>query len=225
MAQGDGFAGELRHAAFQQHSETRGFLTICRPVAERLHHTDFRGLLSCTGQSRGLASLFRNDVLECLDHLPKIVLHRPGAFGRDEGNPLPESRLGDRCIAEPGGVLDERLEVPRIVASLDKRQDLLVVVLLFGTLRVGVLLLVGCHDCPFAVAVTIWPGRVVVKQSTTSSPGGMVPVENQRGRVVDPIRLSSIERAHWRPSRIAHTTSDWPRRMSPAANSLGTLVL
>ena len=25
--------------------------------------------------------------------------------------------------------------------------------------------------------------------------------------------------AHWRPSRIAHTTSDWPRRMSPAANT------
>ncbi len=27
-------------------------------------------------------------------------------------------------------------------------------------------------------------------------------------------------RAHCRPSRIAHTTSDWPRRMSPAANTL-----
>lgn len=46
-----------------------------------------------------------------------------------------------------------------------------------------------------------------------------------RGRVVLPIKLSSIERAHWRPSRIAQTTSDWPRRMSPAANSRGTLVL
>ena len=47
----------------------------------------------------------------------------------------------------------------------------------------------------------------------------------QRGRVVLPIRVSSIERAHWRPSRIAQTTRDWPRRMSPAANSFGTLVL
>ena len=47
----------------------------------------------------------------------------------------------------------------------------------------------------------------------------------QRGTVVLPIRVSSIERAHWRPSRIAQTTRDWPRRMSPAANSFGTLVL
>jgi hypothetical protein len=47
----------------------------------------------------------------------------------------------------------------------------------------------------------------------------------QRGRVDEPIRYSSTARAHWRPSRIAHTTSDWPRRMSPAANTLSTLVL
>ena len=26
-------------------------------------------------------------------------------------------------------------------------------------------------------------------------------------------------RAHWRPSLIAHTISDWPRRASPAANT------
>src|SRR5882762_5938099 len=39
-----------------------------------------------------------------------------------------------------------------------------------------------------------------------------------RGRVLDPIRNSSTARAHCRPSRIAQTTSDWPRRMSPAAN-------
>ena len=42
---------------------------------------------------------------------------------------------------------------------------------------------------------------------------------DQRGSVVDPIRNLSTEWAHWRPSRIAHTTSDWPRRMSPAANT------
>ena len=41
-----------------------------------------------------------------------------------------------------------------------------------------------------------------------------------RGSTDDPIRNSSIERAACLPSRIAHTTSDWPRRMSPAANSL-----
>ena len=39
-----------------------------------------------------------------------------------------------------------------------------------------------------------------------------------------PIRNSSTARAHCRPSRIAQTTSDWPRRMSPAAKTLGTDV-
>ena len=47
----------------------------------------------------------------------------------------------------------------------------------------------------------------------------------QRGSVVDPIRNLSTACAAWRPSRIAHTTSDWPRRMSPAANTLGTECL
>ena len=45
-----------------------------------------------------------------------------------------------------------------------------------------------------------------------------------RGKRLAPIRNSSIARAHCRPSRIAQTTSDWPRRMSPAANNLGTEV-
>jgi uncharacterized protein len=45
-----------------------------------------------------------------------------------------------------------------------------------------------------------------------------------RGRLLAPIRNSSTERAAWRPSRIAQTTSDWPRRMSPAANTFGTDV-
>ena len=35
----------------------------------------------------------------------------------------------------------------------------------------------------------------------------------------------SIARAHRRPSRIAQTTSDWPRRMSPAENTFGSEVL
>ena len=46
----------------------------------------------------------------------------------------------------------------------------------------------------------------------------------QRGSSEDPMRNSSTARAHCRPSRIAHTTSDWPRRMSPAAKTFGTLV-
>ena len=48
-----------------------------------------------------------------------------------------------------------------------------------------------------------------------------VPVELHRGSVVSPIRYLSTACAAWRPSRIAHTTSDWPRRMSPAENTFG----
>ena len=32
-------------------------------------------------------------------------------------------------------------------------------------------------------------------------------------------------RAHWRPSLIAHTISDWPRRASPAAKTPSTEVV
>ena len=45
-----------------------------------------------------------------------------------------------------------------------------------------------------------------------------------RGRSLAPIRCASTARAHCRPSRIAQTTSDWPRRMSPAVKTLSTLV-
>jgi hypothetical protein len=44
------------------------------------------------------------------------------------------------------------------------------------------------------------------------------------GRSVFPIRNVSIDRAHSRPSRMAQTTSDWPRRMSPAVNTFGREV-
>src|SRR5450830_1554438 len=53
---------------------------------------------------------------------------------------------------------------------------------------------------------------------------GLSPVSPQRGKIDDPIKNSSTARAHCRPSRIAHTTSDCPRRTSPAANTLGTEV-
>jgi hypothetical protein len=46
----------------------------------------------------------------------------------------------------------------------------------------------------------------------------------QRGRSVFPIRNLSMACAAWRPSRMAQTTSDWPRRMSPAANTFGREV-
>ncbi len=45
------------------------------------------------------------------------------------------------------------------------------------------------------------------------------------GRWVCPISHRSIDRAASRPSWIAHTTSDWPRRMSPAAKTPSRLVL
>src|SRR5271154_741327 len=43
------------------------------------------------------------------------------------------------------------------------------------------------------------------------------------GRNVSPIRYASTARAASRPSQIAHTTSDCPRRESPAAKTPGTL--
>jgi PIN domain nuclease of toxin-antitoxin system len=48
--------------------------------------------------------------------------------------------------------------------------------------------------------------------------------DDHRGSRLVPIRNSSTARAHWRPSRIAQTIKDWPRRMSPAANNLATEV-
>jgi hypothetical protein len=46
-----------------------------------------------------------------------------------------------------------------------------------------------------------------------------------RGSSVEPIRNLSTACAAWRPSRIAHTTSDWPRRMSPAVKTLASELL
>jgi hypothetical protein len=45
-----------------------------------------------------------------------------------------------------------------------------------------------------------------------------------RGKSVAPIKNRSIDWAHNRPSRIAQTTSDWPRRMSPAEKTFGSEV-
>jgi len=44
------------------------------------------------------------------------------------------------------------------------------------------------------------------------------------GRRDSPIRNASTPCAASRPSAIAHTISDWPRRASPAANTPGTVV-
>jgi hypothetical protein len=45
------------------------------------------------------------------------------------------------------------------------------------------------------------------------------------GSSLDPIRNLSTPTAASRPSQIAHTISDWPRRVSPAAKTPGTLVI
>ena len=52
------------------------------------------------------------------------------------------------------------------------------------------------------------------------SPFGFFPLTINAGSVVVPIRNLSTACAAERPSRIAHTTSDWPRRISPAVNTL-----
>src|SRR5580704_16992361 len=162
MAQGDGFAGELGHAALQQHPESRSLLAADSPVAQRLHDTGFGDLLSGARQSRVLAALLRERELERLHHLPEIMLDRPGSFGRNQRNALPESRFGDSRIAELGCVLDERFQFIRVFASLDERQDLLLDVFLVGnlvfrTVLVWTLPLVGRHDDPFA-GPSCWPG-------------------------------------------------------------------
>lgn len=45
-------------------------------------------------------------------------------------------------------------------------------------------------------------------------------ISHHRGNTVFPISPLSTAWAAWRPSRIAQTTSDWPRRMSPQAKTL-----
>ena len=89
-------------------------------------------------------------------------------------------------------------------------------------------------DAP-AATVAAAPRRAASTAAASTAAGAaavllpVLPVRgdrsaDQRGRVVVPIRNLSIAWAHWRPSRIAHTTSDWPRRMSPAANTFGSEV-
>src|SRR5262249_54248395 len=56
-------------------------------------------------------------------------------------------------------------------------------------------------------------GRVDFKRSPT-----------YRGSRLDPIKNLSTACAAWRPSRIAQTTSDCPRRMSPAVKTFSIEV-
>src|SRR3989304_1514295 len=74
------------------------------------------------------------------------------------------------------------------------------------------------HDSwPFVLTGSrqLWPGGLCACQNRRNS---------QRGSSDEPMRNSSTARAHCRPSRMAQTTSDWPRRVSPAAYTFATDV-
>ena len=79
----------------------------------------------------------------------------------------------------------------------------------------------------------LYPLRKVIGRSpSSSSPSSSRTWHHARGRSgpplpgssVRPIRCRSTARAASRPSEMAHTMSDWPRRASPAAKMPGTLV-
>ncbi len=72
-------------------------------------------------------------------------------------------------------------------------------------------------------AISRITGRMMWRATRTRHPCFSAP-NRYRGRSDAPIRTSSTARAACRPSRIAQTTSDWPRRMSPAAKTLGIEV-
>jgi hypothetical protein len=92
---------------------------------------------------------------------------------------------------------------------------------------------------PFAIAllavlysVFTWTGMAVFgkevwlrRRARRTGSGAGWAAGDYRGRFDPPMRNSSTARAHWRPSRMAHTTSDWPRRTSPAANTFGAEVI
>ncbi len=71
-----------------------------------------------------------------------------------------------------------------------------------------------------------WPPR---RSSRPGSTGAVTrrpsaQTSGLAGRDVSPMRYASTPRAASRPSQIAHTTSDCPRRASPHANTPGTVV-
>jgi len=74
----------------------------------------------------------------------------------------------------------------------------------------------GILDHPLARVMTVFS---VAKMSAR-----LTLIDAYRGRSVLPIKNRSMDCAQRRPSRIAQTTSDWPRRMSPAENTFGSEV-
>ena len=80
-------------------------------------------------------------------------------------------------------------------------------------------------DAPYGDATLAAAARHVPARHSRIVSRARQRIAPYRGRVVCPIRNWSIDRAHCRPSRMAHTTRDWPRRMSPAANRPSREVL
>ena len=77
------------------------------------------------------------------------------------------------------------------------------------------------HSCPGP------PGLLFIFVTTRIAPRFTLPQSSPHShyRFVYPIRDKSTSLAQSRPSRMAHTTRDWPRCMSPAVKTLSTLVL
>src|ERR1019366_5554192 len=78
----------------------------------------------------------------------------------------------------------------------------------------------------FHVAIGgIYHKRELAAQSRKSDTGLSAGGTEIYAKLELPMRYLSMETAALRPSEIAHTTSDWPRRISPAAKILGTEVM
>lgn len=77
------------------------------------------------------------------------------------------------------------------------------------------------HGVPVCKGIPLWSPLV----SPTWGAQGGTPLHCSHGSVVSPIKYLSTPFAARRPSAIAQTTNDWPRAMSPAAKTPGTLVI
>ena len=78
---------------------------------------------------------------------------------------------------------------------------------------------------PFAWFSTDWNGHSIDRVSIEwPFHITFLYLAEDQGKLVYPMSDSSTSRAAERPSCTAHTTRDCPRRISPAANTPGTLV-
>ena len=73
---------------------------------------------------------------------------------------------------------------------------------------------------PIASRLKLVPQSYVTHTTIARRQFGSAGETALSGRTVDPIKNKSTACAVWRPSRIAHTIRDWPRRMSLQAKNL-----